>query len=183
MVTLSKLLIKRAWCARDLAKLWEFGVWLHPRHVAHLCHMGGWEIRPTTPTTPTCSAHFLFTLPFGAMLGPSCVVACARNTTLEIVWVHGRYRVGKPLGSGTFDTFVLRSRRTRYSDLYRECLLRKRHQDWVRRSFETRGYSRLEFKSCARIQCLSGSFRTLRDPQGVLVWEGRTISCHCPRLP
>jgi hypothetical protein len=29
------------------------------------------------PTTPTCSAHFLFTLPFGAMLGPSRVVACA----------------------------------------------------------------------------------------------------------
>jgi hypothetical protein len=43
------------------------------------------------PTTPTCSAHFLFTLPFGAMLGPSRVVACARNTTPEIVRVCRRY--------------------------------------------------------------------------------------------
>jgi hypothetical protein len=122
-----------------------------------------------TLTTPTCLAHFLFTLPFGAMLGPSCVVACAWNTTLEIVRVCGRYRVGKPLGSGTFGMFILRSCHTRYSDPYRECLLRKRHQDWARHSFETRGYSRLKFKSCTQIQCLSGSFRTLWDPQGVLV--------------
>jgi hypothetical protein len=43
------------------------------------------------------------------MLRPSCVVACAKNTTLEIVWVCGRYQVGKPLGSGTFGTFILRS--------------------------------------------------------------------------
>jgi hypothetical protein len=65
-----------------------------------------------TPNNSTCSAHFLFTLPFGAMLGPSCVVAYAQNTTPEIVQVRRRYRVRKPLGSGTFGTFVLRSRRT-----------------------------------------------------------------------
>jgi hypothetical protein len=68
-------------------------------------------------------------------------------------------------------TFILRSRLIQYSNPYRECLLRKRHQDWARCSVETQGRSRLEFKSCAWIQCLSGYSRTLWDPHGVLVWR------------
>jgi hypothetical protein len=133
-------------------------------------------------TPPHCSTGYplSFALPFGTMPKTSRAV---RNTTPDIVRVRGRYRVGKPLGSGTFGMFVLRSYRMRYSDLYRKCLLRKGHQDWGRCSLETRGRSRLEFKSCARIQRLSGYFRTLRDPQGVLVREGRTVSCPCPRSP
>ena len=32
----------------------------------------------------------------------SYALACSRDTTLDIVWVCRRYRVGKPLGSGSF---------------------------------------------------------------------------------
>ncbi|KAF8503826.1 kinase-like domain-containing protein [Russula emetica] len=52
------------------------------------------------------ASRFLFPLLFGAMLGPS-QVAYSRNTTLDIVWVRGRYRVGKPLGSGSFGSVYL----------------------------------------------------------------------------
>ncbi len=45
------------------------------------------------------------------MLGPSDAGDRSQNTTLDIVRVRGRYRVGKPLGSGAFGTFILRSPR------------------------------------------------------------------------
>jgi hypothetical protein len=50
-------------------------------------------------------------LRFSAMLEPSHTVACARDVTLDIVRVRGRYRVGKQLGSGAFGAFVIRPRR------------------------------------------------------------------------
>ena len=56
---------------------------------------------------PFCSTST--SLPFSTMPQP----------TVDILWVCGRYQVGKPLGSGSFGTYMVRSCHTQYSDLIR----------------------------------------------------------------
>ena len=61
---------------------------------------------PSSPHPPVQRLARLFVL--GAMPGLSDVEAYSHEAIpdIDIVRVHGRYRVGKPLGSGSFGTFI-----------------------------------------------------------------------------
>ena len=53
------------------------------------------------------------------------------SSSLNIVHVGGRYRVGKLLETGASGKLNLDSNLRHFSKLFRECLSRKRHYDGV----------------------------------------------------